>query len=130
MQIEIRPASPEKRKPVPADESKLGFGKIVTDHFFNMKYHADRGWYDARIEPYRPIQLDPTAMCLHYGQEIFEGLKAYRGKNGEIYLFRPTANIERMNSSAERMCMPAVDPELFLDAIKQLVLLDRAWIPR
>lgn len=130
MQIEIREAAPEKRKSIPADESKLGFGQIVTDHFFNMKYHADRGWYDARIEPYRPIQLDPTAMCLHYGQEIFEGLKAYRGKNGEIYLFRPTANIERMNSSAERMCMPAVEPELFLDAIRKLVLLDRNWIPR
>jgi branched-chain amino acid aminotransferase len=130
MQIEIREASPEKKKPVPADESKLGFGKIFTDHFFNMKYHADRGWYDARIEPYRLLQLEPTAMCLHYGQEIFEGLKAYRGKSGEIYLFRPTANIERMNNSAERMCMPAVDPDLYLDAIKKLVLLDRNWIPR
>ncbi len=59
-----------------------------------MKYHADRGWYDALIEPYRLISLDPTAMCLHYGQEIFEGLKAYRGRNGEIYLFRPTENID------------------------------------
>jgi branched-chain amino acid aminotransferase len=130
MEIQISKISPKKRKPIPTDESTLGFGKKVTDHFFNMKYHEDRGWYDAMIEPYRLISLDPTAMCLHYGQEIFEGLKAYRGRNGEIYLFRPTENITRMNLSAERMCMPTVDPDLFMDAMKKLVLLDKDWIPK
>ena len=130
MEIKIVKAKPKKLKPKPADESKLGFGKIFTDHFFTMKYHADRGWYDAMIEPYRPISMDPTAMCLHYGQEIFEGLKAYRGKDDQIYLFRPYKNIDRMNKSAERLCMPKVDPELFMDALKKLVLLEKDWIPR
>ena len=81
MEIKIVRAKPKQMKAKPQDESKLGFGKIFTDHIFTMKYHSDRGWYDAMIEPYRPLSLDPTAMCLHYGQEIFEGLKAYRGKN-------------------------------------------------
>lgn len=130
MEITIVKAEPNKLKPKPADESKLGFGKIFTDHFFTMKYHADRGWYDAMIEPYRPISLDPTAMCLHYGQEIFEGLKAYRGKNDQIYLFRPLENIKRMNTSAQRLCMPTVDPALFMDALKKLVRIEKDWIPR
>lgn len=130
MDIRIHECPPEKRKTIPADESGLGFGKIFTDHFFNMKYHDKRGWYDPVIEPYHALSLDPTALCLHYGQLIFEGLKAYRGSRGEIYLFRPMKNIERMNQSAHRLCMPAVDPDLFLQAIKQLVLLDREWIPR
>jgi len=129
MEIKIFTAESSKLKPKPADESKLGFGKIFTDHFFTMKYHADRGWYDAMIEPYRPLSLDPTAMCLHYGQEIFEGLKAYRGKDNQIFLFRPYENIKRMNSSAERLCMPTVDPELFMNALKKLVLIEKEWIP-
>jgi len=130
MEIKIVKATPKKYKPKPADESKLGFGKIFTDHFFTMKYHADRGWYDAMIEPYRLISLEPTAMCLHYGQEIFEGLKAYKGKDDRIYLFRPYENINRMNASAERLCMPKVDPELFMNALKKLVLIEKDWIPR
>jgi branched-chain amino acid aminotransferase len=130
MEIKIKKASPKKRKAKPSDESQLGFGKIFTDHFFNIKYKEGKGWYDPIIEPYRPLQLDPTAMCLHYGQEIFEGLKAYRGKNGEIYLFRPTENIKRMNVSAERLCMPPMDQEVFFDAIKKLVLLEKDWIPQ
>ena len=130
MEIKIVKAKPKKLKPKPADESKLGFGKIFTDHFFTMKYHADRGWYEAMIEPYRLISMEPTAMCLHYGQEIFEGLKAYRGKDDQIYLFRPYKNIDRMNTSAERLCMPKVDPELFMEALKKLVLIEKDWIPR
>ena len=130
MEIKIVKVEPNKFKPKPADESKLGFGKIVTDHFFTMKYHVDRGWHDAMIEPYRLLSLDPTAMCLHYGQEIFEGLKAYRGKNDQIYLFRPLENIKRMNASAERLCMPMIDPEFFLNALKKLVLIEKDWIPR
>ena len=130
MDIKIHESSPDKRKPLPTDESSLGFGKIFSDHFFTMKYHENRGWYDPVVEPYRAISLDPTALCLHYGQLIFEGLKAYRGRQDEIYLFRPQKNIERMNASAQRLCMPTVDPALFLDAIKKLVLIDRQWIPR
>lgn len=130
MEIQIKKASPKKRKIKPTDESQLGFGKVFTDHFFNIKYKEGTGWYDPIIEPYRPLQLDPTAMCLHYGQEIFEGLKAYRGKDGSIYLFRPIDNIIRMGASAERMCMPPMDEEIFFAAIKQLVLLEKDWIPR
>jgi branched-chain amino acid aminotransferase len=129
MEIKIIKAKPEKMKDKPKDESKLGFGKIFTDHFFNMKYKDGQGWHDAIIEPYRPLQLDPTAMCLHYAQEIFEGLKAYRGKDGAIFLFRPTENIKRMNASAERLCMPSIDEGIFLDALKKLVILEKDWIP-
>jgi len=128
MEIKVIQAPPEKRKAKPADETKLGFGKIFTDHFFTMPYHAGRGWHDPQIEPCRPLDLHPTAMCLHYGQEIFEGMKAYRGKDG-IYLFRPRENIRRMNVSAERLCMPQVDEDLFLAALKKLVLLEKDWIP-
>jgi branched-chain amino acid aminotransferase len=130
MEIRIIQAPPEKRKPKPTDESKLGFGKIFTDHFFTMPYHAGRGWHDPQIEPYRPLALDPTAMCLHYAQEIFEGMKAYRGKDGVLYFFRPMDNIRRMNISAERLCMPQVDEQLFYEALTKLVLVDRDWIPR
>jgi branched-chain amino acid aminotransferase len=129
MEIKIIKASAQQLKKKPADESKLGFGKAFADHFFTLKYHEDRGWYDATIEPYRILQLDPTAMCLHYGQEIFEGMKAYRGQDGSIFLFRPNENIKRMNMSAERLCMPTLDPDLFLEALVKLVLIDKDWIP-
>ncbi|MCX5837762.1 MAG: branched-chain amino acid aminotransferase [Deltaproteobacteria bacterium] len=122
-------AAPEKRKAKPGDESQLGFGKIFTDHFFTMPYDTGRGWHDPLIEPYRPLQLDPTAMCLHYAQEIFEGMKAYRGKGGALFLFRPMENIRRMNVSAERLCMPRIDEGLFLEALTKLILLEKEWIP-
>lgn len=130
MEIKTIQAPPEKRKAKPTDESTLGFGKIFTDHFFTMPWHRDRGWHDPLIEPYRSLQLDPTAMCLHYAQEIFEGMKAYRGKGGALFLFRPLENIRRMNVSAERLCMPMVDEALFLEALKKLILLEQEWIPR
>ncbi len=94
-----------------------------------MTYHTGRGWHDPLIEPYRPLQLDPTAMCLHYAQEIFEGMKAYRGKGGAIFLFRPMENIRRMNVSAERLCMPRIDEGLFLEALTKLILIEKDWIP-
>jgi branched-chain amino acid aminotransferase len=128
MEITVVHASPAERKQKPADESALGFGRIFTDHFFTLQYHDDRGWHDAKVEPYRLLQLDPTAMCLHYGQEIFEGMKAYRGADG-IYLFRPKDNINRMNVSAERLCMPVVDPEVFMAGLLELLEVDRDWIP-
>jgi branched-chain amino acid aminotransferase len=129
MEIKIKKAPLKKRKNKPTDESKLGFGKIFTDHMFTMKYKEGKGWYDAVIEPYHDLKLDPTAMCLHYGQEIFEGLKAYRGKDGSIYLFRPTENIKRMNLSAERLCMAHIDEKIFMNAMKKLVILEKDWIP-
>jgi len=130
MEIKIVTVSPEKMKQKPVDESKLGFGKIFTDHIFTVKYHDGRGWYDPLIEPYRSLSLEPTALCLHYGQEIFEGMKAYRGSNNDIFLFRPMENIKRMNTSAERLCMPRIDPQLFLEALKKLVFIERDWVPR
>lgn len=129
MEIKVIRQAPEKMKPKYTDESKLGFGKIFTDHMFTLPFKAGKGWHDPLIEPYRPFALDPACMCLHYAQLIFEGLKAYRGKNGDIYLFRPTANIKRMNVSAKRLCMPAVDEDLFMEALKKLVLLEQDWIP-
>jgi len=129
MEIKVTNVAPDKMKTKPADESQLGFGKIFSDHFFNVKYHTEKGWFDAAIEPYRPLEIDPAAMCLHYGQEIFEGMKAYRGKDGAIYLFRPMENIRRMNVSAERLCMPPIDEGLFLEGLKKLVLIDKDWIP-
>ncbi|MCX5833018.1 MAG: branched-chain amino acid aminotransferase [Deltaproteobacteria bacterium] len=130
IKIKVKRVSEKKRKEKPTDESKLGFGQIFTDRFFTMKYKEGQGWYDAMIEPYHPIVLDPAAVCLHYGQLIFEGLKAYRGKDDSIYLFRPYENIRRMNASAERLCMPTVDPDVFFQGIKKLVLLEKDWIPR
>ena len=130
MKIKITRIAPEHMRPKHAHESKLGFGKIFTDHMFTLYFKGDKGWHNPSIEPYREFSLDPAAMGLHYGQLIFEGLKAYRGKGGEIYLFRPTENIKRMNNSARRLCMPPVDEDLFLEALKELVLLEQDWIPR
>jgi branched-chain amino acid aminotransferase len=119
-----------KKKEKPTDESTLGFGQIFTDHMLLMDYDADRGWYNARIEPYSAIKLDPAAACFHYGQEIFEGLKAYYGKDKGIYLFRASDNFKRFNLSARRLCMPELDIELAMKALKKLILIDREWIPK
>jgi branched-chain amino acid aminotransferase len=116
-------------KQKPEDQSKLGFGNYFTDHMFLMNYDLGQGWHDPRIVPYGPIALEPSAMCLHYGQEVFEGLKAYRAKDGGILMFRPDQNMARMNKSNERLCIPAFDEELAIEAMKQLVQLDEDWIP-
>ena len=112
------------------DETKLGFGTIFTDHMFNMDYHPDKGWYNPRIEPYAAIQMDPATMVLHYGQGVFEGLKAYRTDAGAIQLFRPQENFKRLNRSAHRLCIPELDPDFALDALKQLLVLEQDWVPR
>ncbi len=130
MKIKVVKAPPKKRKQKPVDESKLGFGRIFTDHMFTMWYHENKGWHDPKVGPYKPVSMDPAAMCLHYGQLIFEGMKAYRGKDGSIYLFRPWENIKRMNASATRLCMPTIDQELYLEGLKKLVLVEQDWIPR
>jgi branched-chain amino acid aminotransferase len=129
MEIEVTKSTTIGQRPRPKD-SELGFGKYLTDHMFLMDYTRLTGWHDPRIEPYQPLNLDPAAMVLHYGQEVFEGLKAYHLPDGGIALFRPDKNIERMNASARRMVMPELDPDLFFQAMKELVLLERDWIPK
>ncbi|MBR3836500.1 MAG: aminotransferase class IV, partial [Clostridia bacterium] len=116
-------------KAKPADESKLGFGKIFTDHMFVMNYDEGQGWHDGRIVPYGPLSLDPSSMVFHYAQELFEGLKAYRVADGSIQLFRPQKNIERMNNTCDRLCVPRIDPDLALEAIKAVVDVDKDWVP-
>lgn len=109
--------------------SELGFGTVFSDHMFSQEYQAGSGWSNARIEPYHSITLDPAAAVFHYGQEIFEGLKAYRRSDGGINLFRPEENVRRFNRSADRMMMPVVDEQLHLDALSTLVNLDGIWVP-
>ncbi|RJR21809.1 MAG: branched-chain amino acid aminotransferase [Desulfobacteraceae bacterium] len=130
MEISITKAQGHSLKPKPADESKLGFGDIMTDHMFLMDYETGKGWFSPRIVPYGNLSISPAAMGIHYGQEIFEGLKAYRGKNGGIYLFRARENFVRLNNSAQRLCMPQVDMGLVMDGLKKLILLDRDWVPK
>ena len=125
-QIRIERTAAPKTKP---DQNKLGFGKYYSDHMFLLNYDAGQGWHDARIVPYAPLELDPAAMVLHYAQEIFEGLKAYRRADGGIQLFRPWENIKRMENSCERLCIPKLDPDLYLEAMTELVKLDADWIP-
>ena len=129
MEIRINDSATDAPKKRPPDD-ELGFGKYTTDHMFLMNYTSQDGWHDARIEPYGDLRLDPAAMVLHYNQEVFEGLKAYHLQDGGVGLFRPGKNIERMNNSARRMVMPEVDSDFFLKALKELIMLDREWIPR
>jgi len=126
MQIAI--TTTEQLKPK-HNEDELGFGIHFTDYMFNMDYSTDQGWYNPRIEPYASFSLDPATMVLHYGQGIFEGLKAYRTASGNIQLFRPKDNIKRLNYSARKMCIPEIDEALVLDGLKQLVGLERDWVP-
>jgi branched-chain amino acid aminotransferase len=106
-----------------------GFGQVFTDNMVTIRYTEGRGWHDAVLEPYGPITLDPAAAVLHYGQEVFEGLKAFRAQDGSIVSFRPEANAARLNRSARRMAMPELPEELFLGAIDALVGQDREWVP-
>ena len=128
MEIRVNKSSTIGQKPRPKD-SELGFGKYTTDYMFLMDYTLAQEWHNARIEPYQDLRLDPVAMVLHYNQEVFDGLKAYHLEGGGIGLFRPEKNIERMNASARRMVMPEVEPNLFFEAMRELILLDRDWIP-
>jgi len=126
LDIKITASQTKKQKP---DDSALGFGRYFTDHMFIMDYDAGEGWHDARIVPYGPIALDPSAMVFHYAQELFEGLKAYRCSDGHIQLFRPDKNIERMNNTCRRMCVPEIPMEDALQAIKTLVDFEKDWVP-
>lgn len=126
---EIKIIKTENPKTKPADESTLGFGKTFSDHMFIIEYTEGKGWHDARIQPYGDLHIDPAATVLHYGQEIFEGLKAYRRDDGHIQLFRPEENAKRMNNSAERVCMPTLDVDYQVKAMKMLVELEKDWVP-
>lgn len=126
MDISITRTTTPKAKP---DQNSLGFGKYFTDHMFIMDYDEGQGWHDARIVPYAPLVLDPACMMLHYGQGIFEGMKAYKGPNSETLLFRPKKNMERVNISNDRLCIPQIDTDFCVEAIKQLVKVDEDWIP-
>ncbi len=127
--IAIHRARPDQLKSKPADSSKLGFGRYFSDHFFATEFDRENGWHLTRIEPTRLLQIDAAAICLHYGQEVFEGLKAYRGKDGGIYLFRWQKNAERLRNSCQRLMMETVDEEFFGQATRALVLLERDWVP-
>ncbi len=111
------------------DQNKLGFGRHFTDHMFIMDYTEGKGWHDARIVPYGPLEMEPACAVLHYGQAVFEGMKAYKSQDGRILLFRPEQNMARLNRSKARLSIPQFDEEFVLEALKQLVLLDRDWIP-
>ncbi|MBM7716852.1 branched-chain amino acid aminotransferase [Siminovitchia sp. FSL H7-0308] len=125
-QITVEISDNRKEKPA---FSSLQFGKTFTDHMFVMDYTEDQGWHHPRIVPYQPITLDPAATIFHYGQTVFEGLKAYLSENEEVFLFRPEENIKRLNRSCERLCIPQVDEEIALEALQKLVDIDREWIP-
>jgi len=126
MSISINPLATYKRGSCPAE---FGFGSVFSDHMFTQNFHVGKGWYDAEISPYHNIVLDPSAAVLHYSQEIFEGLKAYRKPDGTINLFRPMENVKRFNRSAKRMVMPEVDVDFHLDALRKLIMLDQKWVP-
>ena len=124
IRIERNPAP--KQKP---DENHLVFGRDFTDHMFVMDWNREKGWYDPRIVPYGPLSLSPACNCLHYGQETFEGMKAYRCPDGTIRLFRPEENFKRLNSSNDRLSMPQLDVDFALKALKTLIELDADWVP-
>ncbi|WP_041138136.1 branched-chain amino acid aminotransferase [Beduini massiliensis] len=126
MDIKITRSTHLKDKP---DQNHLGFGNYFTDHMLTIDWDEGQGWHDARITPYEPIAMDPAAMVLHYAQETFEGLKAYRNPNGDILLFRPEMNARRMINSNARLCMPALPEEMFIEAVEAIVKYEQDWIP-
>ena len=126
--MEIRIERNQKHGTLPPSD-QLGFGTVFTDHMFVMDYSSRDGWHDARIVPYGPISMSPAASVLHYGTEVFEGLKAYRTPDGSVQLFRPWENVARLNRSCERLGLPQIDPEDGLQAIKTVVDIDRDWVP-
>ncbi len=126
MEIKFEQAKTLKEKP---DQKKLGFGSYYTDYMFIMDYDKGEGWHDARIIPYQPIVLDPSALVFHYAQECFEGLKAYRCPDGSVQLFRPDKNAERMQSTHKRLCIPEIPVEDFVEAVKALVSVEKDWVP-
>jgi len=111
------------------DTAKLVFGTMFAEHMFTIKYNEGQGWHDGKIEKYGPFMMEPASAVLHYAQEVFEGLKAYKAADGRILLFRPEQNARRLNRSATKLCMPELPEEIFLNALQELILLDQDWIP-
>ncbi|MDQ0163464.1 branched-chain amino acid aminotransferase [Aeribacillus alveayuensis] len=124
--IELIQADVKKPKP---KASELGFGKYFTDHMFVLDYEKEKGWHSPRIAPYQPLTLDPSALVFHYGQSVFEGLKAYRTEDGRVLLFRPEKNVQRLNNTCKRMCIPPLDEELVLEGLQQLIEIEKDWVP-
>lgn len=120
------PAGAAEREAILADP---GFGRFYTDHMVSVLYTHDRGWHDAEVVPYGPIELDPSAIVLHYAQEIFEGLKAYRWTDGSVVSFRPDANAARLRASARRLAIPELPDEIFIESLRQLIAADHDWVP-
>ena len=129
MHIPINKVSPGMNRRKLEDETKLGFGVIMSNHMFMMDYNLDQEWHNPRIEPYGPLHLYPAAAVLHYAQEAFEGLKAYRSRSNEIYLFRTKDNLRRMSRTCDRMCIPHYPEELVHEGLRKLLTVDREWIP-
>ena len=127
MNIKIEKTTAPKQ--IPDFKGPLGFGKIFTDHMFIMNYTEGKGWHDARVVPYQNLSLSPASMVFHYGQEMFEGLKAYKGKDGKVRLFRPDMNAKRANASNDRLCIPRIPEEDFVQAVKTVVEVDSDWVP-
>jgi branched-chain amino acid aminotransferase len=119
----------DKLKPLFEDPLKLPFGRNFSDHMFTMEYAPASGWHNPRIKPYQPLVLDPSANVFHYSQEIFEGQKAYKSRKGDILMFRPQENARRFNRSLQRMCMPEIPQDLFLEAECELLKIEERWIP-
>jgi branched-chain amino acid aminotransferase len=115
-------------KPLPPVEQML-FGKHFSDHWFSAHFHVDKGWFDLKVEPYGPISLEPTAGVFHYGQALFEGMKAFRQPDGTVKLFRPDFNWERMRDGADRLCLPSVPRDVFMASLRELIALDERWVP-
>ncbi len=126
MEIKLTKTAALKEKP---DSSTLGFGKFFTDHMFMMDWNSEKGWYNARIVPFENLSIHPASTVLHYGSEIFEGLKAYRRKDGKVQLFRPIENIRRMNNSAERLCLPQIPEDMAMDVLTRFVEFEQDWTP-
>ena len=120
--IRIQKTTTKKERPKDKD---LAFGNVFTDHMFVADFEEEKGWYDPRVEPYGPFSLDPATAVLHYGQSLFEGLKAFRGADGKIRLFRPQKHVDRLNRTAQRMCIPPLDPDLILKSWTTVVGVDR-----
>ncbi len=124
--IEERSTNKKKQKP---ETKEIPFGRKFTDHMFTMDYDEVKGWHDPKIVPYQPITLDPAAMIFHYGQTVFEGLKAYRTDDERVLLFRPDRNLSRLNKSSERLSIPALDEDKVMEYLLELVRLERDWVP-
>ncbi|WP_082235859.1 branched-chain amino acid aminotransferase [Halobacillus massiliensis] len=125
---ELTIAKSNDRKPKPTQD-QIPFGTTFTDHMFVMDYEEGKGWFEPRIVPYEPITLDPAAMIFHYGQTVFEGLKAYRGDNDNILLFRPKENFKRLNQSSDRLSIPPIDEDKVLSYLTELINLEKDWVP-